>query len=135
MSLDVNMDKIVARHNELQILKKLYNSHEAEFLAIYGRRRVGKTILIDSFCKNHQGVYFSVSGTKGGLLNDQLSNFIDRMSEVFYHGAKLQAVNNWREAFKALTQATNAVPINQNIMIFLMNFHGLQLKTLDYYKT
>lgn len=130
---------IIARQNELQILKKLYISHEAEFLAIYGRRRVGKTILIDSFCKAQKGIYFSVSGTKGASIDDQLSNFIDRMSEVFYHGAKLQAVNNWREAFKALTQAMDSVPINQTIMIFFDEFPWLAsknsrlLQNLDYF--
>lgn len=133
------MEKFVARDRELQILKKLYASKEAEFLAVYGRRRVGKTILIDSFCKAQKGVYFSVSGTQGAPLFDQLANFIDRMSETFYHGAKLQSVTNWREAFKALNLAFSTVPENQTILLFFDEFPWLATKNsrllqhIDYY--
>ena len=37
---------IVGRHQELDRFEKYYNSGKAEFIAVYGRRRVGKTFLI-----------------------------------------------------------------------------------------
>ena len=37
---------IVGRENEINKLEKLYTSNKPEFVAIYGRRRVGKTYLI-----------------------------------------------------------------------------------------
>ena len=40
------MDKIIGRKSELGQLSKILESQEAELLAIYGRRRIGKTYLI-----------------------------------------------------------------------------------------
>ncbi len=37
------MGNIIGRQEEIELLKRLYESKQAEFLAIYGRRRVGKT--------------------------------------------------------------------------------------------
>lgn len=39
------MDEIIGRKKEISELKKLYASRKAEFVAIYGRRRVGKTFI------------------------------------------------------------------------------------------
>ena len=41
--------KIIGRTSELQILKEIEKSKDAEFVAVYGRRRVGKTFLIREF--------------------------------------------------------------------------------------
>ncbi|MBP5541752.1 MAG: ATP-binding protein [Bacteroidales bacterium] len=41
------MAHIIGREKETQELNKLYNSGNAEFVAIYGRRRIGKTFLVN----------------------------------------------------------------------------------------
>ena len=46
------MEKIIGRENELNKLKDYYQSEKSEFIAVYGRRRVGKTFLIRSFFKD-----------------------------------------------------------------------------------
>ena len=38
--------KIIGRKNEVLLLKELITSSKAEFVAIYGRRRIGKTYLV-----------------------------------------------------------------------------------------
>lgn len=43
----MNTDNIIGRKEELRTLERLYNSDKSEFLAIYGRRRVGKSYLVD----------------------------------------------------------------------------------------
>ena len=43
------MSYIIGREKEIRELHDLYNSGNAEFVAIYGRRRVGKTFLVDEF--------------------------------------------------------------------------------------
>lgn len=48
----------IGRERELDALEKLYTSDKFEFLAIYGRRRVGKTALINQFIKNKKAIYF-----------------------------------------------------------------------------
>ena len=45
--LDMNQSQIIGRKNELERLFRLYNSDKSEFVAIYGRRRVGKSFLVD----------------------------------------------------------------------------------------
>ncbi len=37
---------MIGRLKEIKALKKIYASKEAEFIAIYGRRRIGKTYLV-----------------------------------------------------------------------------------------
>jgi len=48
----------VGRKHELDSLKKSYNRDAFQFPVIYGRRRVGKTTLINEFCKDRKTVYF-----------------------------------------------------------------------------
>ena len=52
---------MVGRRNEIEELLKSYKSSESEFVAVYGRRRVGKTYLIRSvflekFVFQHSGL-------------------------------------------------------------------------------
>ena len=48
----------IGRENELGVLDRLYKSDKFEFAVIYGRRRVGKTALINQFIKDKQAIYF-----------------------------------------------------------------------------
>ena len=48
----------IGRERELNSLNKLYNSGKFEFVVIYGRRRVGKTALINHFIDDKQAIYF-----------------------------------------------------------------------------
>ena len=55
------MSKIIGRKSEIKELEKLYRSDRPEFVAIYGRRRVGKTFLVKQALKGritfqHTGV-------------------------------------------------------------------------------
>lgn len=66
-------------------------------------------------------------------------SFMERLSEVFYHGVKLQPVKNWRDAFKALTDAIRAISSKKPIMLFFDEFPWLAtknsrlLQNLDYF--
>lgn len=58
------MENLFGRQEEIAELTRYYESGKAEFVAIYGRRRVGKTFLVDSL---FDGKYaFSTSGIIGG---------------------------------------------------------------------
>ena len=48
----------IGRERELNSLNRLYVSGKFEFAVIYGRRRVGKTALIDHFIKDKKAIYF-----------------------------------------------------------------------------
>lgn len=48
----------IGRERELNALERLYQSNKFEFAVIYGRRRVGKTALINKFIDNKNAIYF-----------------------------------------------------------------------------
>ena len=67
----------VGREKELASLDNLYASNKFEFVVMYGRRRVGKTALINRFMKNKNAVYFAgvESNAKQNLENFSKSLF------------------------------------------------------------
>jgi AAA+ ATPase superfamily predicted ATPase len=65
--------KIVGRVREQQVLTDALNSHRSELVAIYGRRRVGKTYLVREFLGKQ--IKFSFTGLSIGQRSDQIKNF------------------------------------------------------------
>lgn len=59
------MGKFYCRENELRKLNKRYTGDKFECIVIYGRRRVGKTALINEFCKDKPTIFFSALNTTG----------------------------------------------------------------------
>jgi uncharacterized protein len=111
------MEKIIGRKEEQRLLERLYRSESAEFLAIYGRRRIGKTFLISRFFKN-LGIYFEVTGSKGSSKEQQIQNFYQEFLALFKSEAKTTLPNNWSEAFDLLREQLIAIPTSQKIIIF-----------------
>lgn len=110
--------KIVGRQREKNILDELVNSGKAEFLAIYGRRRVGKTFLIKHFSDSIKCPFFHVTGVQNGSLKDQLEEFAKQLGETFYAGAPIAPRMRWKDAFEDLTQAFSKIPKNKKIILF-----------------
>ena len=70
---------ITGREREIEDLNSLYDSDQAQLVAIYGRRRVGKTFLVESVLKDrstfqHAGLS-PVEDGQAHLLKDQLYFF------------------------------------------------------------
>ncbi|WP_337393390.1 ATP-binding protein, partial [Phascolarctobacterium succinatutens] len=59
------MEKFYCREEELRKLNARYENEEFECLIIYGRRRVGKTALINKFCAYKPTIFFSALNTTG----------------------------------------------------------------------
>jgi AAA+ ATPase superfamily predicted ATPase len=56
--------EIVGRKNEIKKSDEIFASKEAEFLELYGRRRVGKTYLVRQYFKSKPCVFFEVAGLR-----------------------------------------------------------------------
>ncbi len=65
------------REQELNKLNKRYNDGKFECVVIYGRRRVGKTALINEFCKDKPAIMFSA-------LNSTSSENLESLSKSIY---------------------------------------------------
>ena len=62
----------IGRERELEALNKLYQTNKFEFAVIYGRRRVGKTAIINEFVKDKSAICFTGVETNE---NQNLENF------------------------------------------------------------
>jgi AAA+ ATPase superfamily predicted ATPase len=91
---------IIGREAEIKILERLLNSNEPELLAIYGRRRIGKTFLIKTYYKEH--LAFSCSGQYNGKTREQLANFMDQLNVFFPQNKQLLLTETWQHAFNRL---------------------------------
>ena len=67
------MGEIIGRLKELKTLRQLQMSDKSEFVALYGRRRVGKTFLVRTVCEDK--FTFQVTGIANVTLQQQLGNF------------------------------------------------------------
>ncbi len=70
------MSQFYCREDELRKLNKRYADDKFECIVIYGRRRVGKTALINEFCKDKPTVFFSALNTTGKENLEALSRAI-----------------------------------------------------------
>ena len=67
----------IGREKEQRLLKEYLESEQSEFIAVYGRRRVGKTFLIQQVIGDDYAYY--VSGMHGVPMRVQLANFMEGM--------------------------------------------------------
>jgi uncharacterized protein len=91
---------MIGRKKELEILANAYASKKAELVAVFGRRRVGKTYLVGSFFEGK--IDFELTGLKDGTKQQQLRNFAYSLKDV----QKLEDLPpppiDWLEAFHQL---------------------------------
>ena len=90
---------IIGRKQEIEILNEKYTSRKSEFVALYGRRRVGKTYLVRNLFEDK--FTFRLTGLGQADLKLQLANFYDALAEQ-YPKVKLKEADNWMEAFRQL---------------------------------
>ena len=88
--------KIIGREKEQEYLQDLYGSGQAEFVAIYGRRRVGKTFLIRELFKNE--FVFDLAGLANAHTKEQLLNFTLSLNRA--SGLQNEVAKSWLLAFE-----------------------------------
>ena len=114
---------MVGRKKEIQELNDLYSSGNAEFVAIYGRRRVGKTYLVDQTFEGR--ITFRHTGlspienrkTDDGLLRSQLRSFHESMLRQGLEAD--HCPKDWIEAFFMLSMALQKIDDGSRQLIFL----------------
>lgn len=89
--------KFIGREQEIKLLHRIMDSDRAEFVAVYGRRRVGKTYLIQEFF-NYNFSFFA-TGIIDGDKDEEMFAFTSSLIEAGYKGHR---PSTWLEAFEAL---------------------------------
>jgi len=102
---------IIGREKEIERLKKYIASDKSEFIAIYGRRRVGKTFLIKELLEGK--FTFRITGKENARMADQLLNFSYAMADFFQEDS---LPKNWTEAFRMLSKAIEKLPEGTKII-------------------
>jgi len=103
---------VIGRENECRLLTSLLERDESQFVAVYGRRRVGKTYLIRetfnySFTFQHTGL--AETGKKG-----QLTSFRDSLSSQGLPGIRIP--RTWIEAFGMLKELIMRAPDGKKVI-------------------
>lgn len=87
----------VARKHELGVLERLYARGGFEMVVIYGRRRVGKTALIDEFVKDKPTLYFTALQQSNRL---NLRDFTAAVADFFGLPSRMPPFPGWRDAMR-----------------------------------
>ena len=95
-------DKIIGRTDESKILERTLYSNDPEFIAVYGRRRIGKTFLIREFYEN--SICFELVGIHKAGLKIQLQNFAQSLKKAMGLGIQPETPTTWFQAFTDLEQ-------------------------------
>src|SRR5690606_33471456 len=96
------MSTIIGRNEEIEEIESLIVSPNPEFLAVYGRRRVGKTYLIRNTLRKH--IVFQMTGFADATTAEQLSNYWSALNAVAPHMMQDAPPKNWMQAFEWLKE-------------------------------
>lgn len=99
------------RDEECRLIKQYLNSNHSEFVAVYGRRRVGKTFLLRQTLGDDICFYFT--GMDNVTMTEQLQNFSITLRR-YYPAAK--ASENWLEAFDQLRDYVESSKQEQKVI-------------------
>ena len=124
---------MVGREKELAELKRAFEADESQLIAIYGRRRIGKTYLVNAAFNS--SFAFHHSGLKRGDLKEQLKQFRLSLRQQGYWDCPVIA--DWQEAFFELGNFLSRQPEGRKVVFldempwmdtfksrFLMAFEG-----------
>lgn len=110
----------VERKDEMAILENAYNSQSSSFVAVYGRRRIGKTELINQFFHQKDSFLFSLTGAYDATLEAHLDNFKDKIDSAFSVNSALD-IKSWSEAFRLLRDEIKRMKLKEGskVSIFI----------------
>ena len=99
-------DKLIARENECRQLQRCLSSDRSEFVVIGGRRRIGKTFLVEQYFDKRYA--FKFVGAHKQTTTIQLRSFAKALSK--YSGKSYKKFADWFDAFDALEEYLESLP-------------------------
>lgn len=109
-------EKLIGRQREIAELQRSYESDRSEFVIVYGRRRVGKTYLVDNFFNYEYD--FSYVGGHRMPKSKQLRYFAKTLKK--YARLRVQPkFSTWDDAFDALEEYLESLPHDRKKVVFI----------------
>lgn len=118
------MKKIAGRKEEQKILSRKLASREGELIAIYGRRRIGKTYLIRTYCSD--ALVFEMTGIHEANHKEQLQNFSFSLQKAARSPIPVAVPTNWVNAFHLLDNYLDTLPTDKAAVVFFDEFPWIQ---------
>lgn len=104
-SISINHTMLIGRKKEIQVLQKLLASPKAEMVAVIGRRRVGKTHLIQTIYEDN--IIFEQTGVRNATNEDQLRTFTEAVQRL--SKKEIKKPKDWLDAFFRLRDVLEEV--------------------------
>ena len=108
-------NEIIGRKEQCERLKACLEQNSAQLILVYGRRRVGKTYLINEYFEDRFA--FKMTGAYDQPKKVQLANFTAELNRK--SGKKWNAPGNWFQAFELLRQYLEQLPQDQKQVVFM----------------
>ncbi len=123
------MAKFIGRVKELDLLARAFESPRAEFIPIYGRRRVGKSELILKFMAGRPGVYYLGQQSPAAL---QVREFLEESARALDMPllAELRAMD-WREALSTVAAQWERTRPGSKLILALDEFQWIAASSPD----
>ena len=118
---------IIGRKQEISRLQELYKSNKPEFIAVFGRRRVGKTYLVREMLEKE--FVFDLAGLAKGHMQKQLINFSYALQQ--FSEQEFPVPNSWLEAFEQLISYLKTCPKKRKV-IFIDEISWLDTHKSDF---
>ena len=109
--------KLIGRKDEKEAFQHCLDSKESKLIAVYGRRRIGKTFLVRNYFQGK--IRFEIAGLHNGNLSDQLLHFASTLTKYGWTEASLHPPQTWKAAFDMLERFLNSSTRVGKKVIFL----------------
>lgn len=93
-------DIFIGREKELSDLNELYTQDKFQLFVLYGRRRVGKTTLLNEFCKGKDSIFYSAEQSNDKLNLEKFSALVFN----FYQETNLEPFSTWTNALSYINE-------------------------------
>ena len=90
----------IGREKELADLEELYAQNRFQLFVLYGRRRVGKTTLLNQFCKDKDAIFYSAEQSNNKLNLEKFSSLVFQ----FYGESNLEPFASWTNALSYIDE-------------------------------
>lgn len=119
---------IIGRKYEYELLNQCMLSEESELIVVYGRRRVGKTFLVNQFFNNDYT--FKLTGVFNKPTSVQLERFASQMEE--YSSSACETPSDWYKAFDALKRYLKSISDKEKKVVFIDEMPWLDTEDSDF---